>query len=148
MCGIVAVIGAPMFAPVQLEGALSLFERLKSDSPWSNVVEADTAFHKALIDEIGSPRLSALYSTLLTEFRLCILHSPIPDDYPGSVIGKHQLLVESLKHGNPEEAVECFRFHLEDSKRLLIARYTALAARDGNSLTSHSNAPLLPAEPL
>lgn len=113
-----------------LEDALALFERLKPDSPWSDVVEADITFHKRLIDEIGSPRLSALYSNLLSEFRLCILHSPIPDDYPGSVIKKHRALIESIKQGDPDEAVERFRFHLEDSKRLLIARYAALSAAE------------------
>jgi DNA-binding GntR family transcriptional regulator len=126
--------------------ALALFENLKPESPWSRVVEADTAFHRALIDELGSPRLSTLYSNLLTEFKLCLLYSPIPNDYPVSVIAKHRALVESITRGDPEEAVARFRFHIEDSKRLLIARYATVTTTDNaKGYAGRSGAPSMPA---
>ncbi len=102
---------------------LTPFERLLENSPWREVVEVDVIFHTALIDAIGSPRISALYANLLSEFRLCILHTPIPDDYPSLVVDKHRTLINVLQSDDPERAVAHFRAHLDDSEQRLLAKY-------------------------
>lgn len=62
-------------AEIDLTEMREAVERLKSLSPddeWWEVVDADLAFHKALVAQARSPRLSAMYTQLEGEVRLCL----------------------------------------------------------------------------
>ncbi len=104
-----------------LPEALRYFERLHADSHWSEVVEADVRFHRALVDALQSPRMSDLYANLLSEFRLCIVQFR-SHYYESSrpVVEKHHLLAEQMAHSSPDAAVQQLSRHLADSETVLL----------------------------
>lgn len=95
--------------------ALECFERKNTNSKWSEIVEADVAFHKALVDALESARTASLYQNLISEFKLCIRQSHnfyVPIDI---IIKKHRGIVEAIKACDVEKAVTLIRIHLENS---------------------------------
>ena len=66
-------------------------------SHWSDIIEADVNFHKALVSVLNSPRISALYENIVTEFRLCSFQARSP---------QYSLEKTKLIHRSITEAIE------------------------------------------
>ncbi|HUF34241.1 MAG TPA: GntR family transcriptional regulator [Acidimicrobiales bacterium] len=79
---------------------------------WAAVSEVDLAFHEALVEVSGSPRLARMYRTLLAETRLCLrgLRRVHPDS--AEVVDEHRGLVDALTDGDEDRAVACVTRHL------------------------------------
>lgn len=62
--------------------------------------EADMEFHQVLVDAAGSPRLSRMHSTLLTETRMCI--TALEDSYRfgDDRVEEHRRIVAALRSGD------------------------------------------------
>src|SRR3954464_425695 len=58
--------------------AMAVMEALPNDAGWSKVVSADAAFHQALVDAVGSPRLERPYRAPRGEIRLLVAPPPPP----------------------------------------------------------------------
>lgn len=59
---------------------------LDADVPWADVVDADRAFHAALVKLSGSPRLISLYDQIESEVRLCL-----------TIGTRHQISIAALR---------------------------------------------------
>ncbi|KZF06893.1 GntR family transcriptional regulator [Rhodococcus sp. EPR-157] len=91
---------------------LSVMEQLPDNADWGRRVEAHTAFHVAIVDAVGSPRLSRVYSTLQDEIQLCL--AQIKDSYPQrqELAIEHRALLDDLRSGDPDRARAQMRAHL------------------------------------
>ncbi|MCF7549362.1 GntR family transcriptional regulator [Pseudonocardia sp. WMMC193] len=94
--------------------------------PHSDFVEADLRFHRALVDGIGSPRLSAHYERLTGEIHLSMVQSR-------SVLGReriaaeHEAVLDALRLGDVEQARVRMRAHLAGARDAMMAAL----AKDG-----------------
>lgn len=84
------------------------------------VGEIDIAFHERLVELAGSPRLSRMHRTYITETRMCI-HA-LEETYTTSEVrvGEHQRLAEAILNGDGLLADDLLIAHMDDA----IARLT------------------------
>lgn len=106
-----------------MRAALEHLAALPAGSTWGTTQEAHLAFHRALVDAAGSPRLSRAYALLASEASLGLVAAR---DHPasdlGGQVGSHQGLLDTILTGDPEAAGRLAREHLT------IGLGTALAA--------------------
>ena len=79
------------------------------------VGEADVEFHERLVALAGSPRLSRIQQTLLTETRMCI-HA-LEETYPDPLVRveEHRAIAEALRDGRAEDADRLLIAHMVDA---------------------------------
>jgi DNA-binding GntR family transcriptional regulator len=102
--------------------AVERFQALKDDVHWSDVVDADLAFHFALIEAVGSPRLARLHAALESEIRLCIAQLRPAWHTPSALAEEHRQVLDGILAGSPPAAEARMREHLEKAVRDLTGR--------------------------
>ncbi|GAA1660924.1 GntR family transcriptional regulator [Fodinicola feengrottensis] len=71
---------------------------------WAQRVQAHTDFHIALVDAVGSPRLSRLYAVVHEEMQLCLAQLQSTYPAPTALIDEHRQLLAAIRSGDPEVA--------------------------------------------
>jgi DNA-binding GntR family transcriptional regulator len=86
------------------------------------VGELDIAFHERLVQLAGSPRLSRMHQTFITETRMCI-HA-LEETYSASDVRvrEHYALAEAIRIGNAEHADQLLIAHMDDAVLRLVNR--------------------------
>jgi DNA-binding GntR family transcriptional regulator len=101
--------------PAAAEQALARLEHFSKDAKWSDVVEADLDFHRALISATGSPRLLRLFELLEDEIRLSIAQLKPAYDSPASLAREHRDLLTAIESGDADASVKLLKQHLEQA---------------------------------
>ncbi|HEY1627264.1 MAG TPA: GntR family transcriptional regulator [Streptosporangiaceae bacterium] len=93
----------------------------EKEPPLAKVVSLDIDFHTALVESIGSLRLSRLYRSLMGEVRLCMaqvqanhLRTPEP------IADGHAALLDLIERGDVEATQEELTAHLQRACRHLM----------------------------
>jgi DNA-binding GntR family transcriptional regulator len=96
------------------ELALARLEVAAGDRPWDEVIAADLEFHQALVDEIGSPRLSRAFAALHAELEL--FNSQDEGDFPDRAdLGpQHRAILDAVGSGDPLKARAAVQQHLRE----------------------------------
>ncbi len=83
--------------------------------------EADMEYHASLVAAAGSPRLTRMHNTLLTETRMCLtaLEKKYPD--PHARVEEHRAIAEALGEGREELVGKLLISHMEDALERLTA---------------------------
>jgi len=85
------------------------------------IVQADRAFHAALVAGLGSARLSSFFESLTTELGYYLLILSHADDEPGhvdeAVLGHHRRLLETVLSGDAEGARAALEEHLRENRQ-------------------------------
>jgi DNA-binding GntR family transcriptional regulator len=102
--------------------AVARLQAVPEDAHWSEVVDADFGFHRALIAAVGSPRLSRLHSSLEAEIRLCIAQLRPAWHTPAALAEEHRQVLEGILAGSITAAEARMREHLEKAVRDLTGR--------------------------
>jgi DNA-binding GntR family transcriptional regulator len=97
--------------------AMAVMEALPDDAGWSEVVAADGAFHQALVDAVGSPRLERLYGSLSGEIRLCVAQLRPSWASPSAIGHEHHEVLDVLETGDVHAAEARMTAHLERAVR-------------------------------
>jgi len=84
------------------------------------VGEADIAFHEALVGLAGSPRLSRVHRTLMTETRMSL--QLLDDDYAvsGERVTAHREIADAFRAGEAPQVDWLLREHLEGAAERLL----------------------------
>jgi DNA-binding GntR family transcriptional regulator len=101
-----------------LDAAARAVEELNAlghDASWRSVVDPDMAFHRAIIDAAGSPRLSQVYTSVQSEILLCLAQLRPHYEDPSEVAAEHRELLEPLLNHDLTLAEERLRVHLNDA---------------------------------
>jgi DNA-binding GntR family transcriptional regulator len=86
---------------------------LRAGDPWIEVVDADVAFHEALMASVGSPRMTRLFSTLTDEARLCIAQAMRPRySSVEALVDEHRAVVDAIEAGDVAAAAGAMTEHL------------------------------------
>ena len=98
---------------VPVRAQLDRLGRLEGDTSWGVTQEAHLAFHRALVDAVGSPRLSRAYSLLWSEASLGLVAARHhPSSAPGGQAESHRSLLAAIVAGPPDAAGRAAREHL------------------------------------
>lgn len=88
----------------------------------ADVGELDIAFHERLVDLAGSPRLSRMHQTFITETRMCI-HA-LEETYSTSEVRveEHRALAAAIRSGDPTLVDQLLTAHMDDAITRLTTR--------------------------
>lgn len=101
--------------PAEASAAVTTLAGLSADSPWSDVVQPDLQFHRAIIDAAGSVRLQRSYYGLQSEIVLCMVQLQPAYDHPAQVAAEHEGLLDAIEKRNAGLAEELWRVHLDEA---------------------------------
>ncbi|AJT42334.1 GntR family transcriptional regulator [Psychromicrobium lacuslunae] len=116
-----AVAQCPADHP-QLQQALQAVERAESAAlrgDWTEVATDNLAFHQALMESVGSNRISETSRQLMAEVRLAFHSMADARAFLEPYISRNRLIVETLLAGQPGRAAELMRVYLDDSREQL-----------------------------
>lgn len=105
-------------------GALAAQHELEQldGSSGFDIVDPDMRFHMALVDGIGSPRTSRMYSSLVSQVKLCMAQiQGLQLVQPERIIKEHQHLLELIKAGDGAAASSFLDDHLSRPRERLVA---------------------------
>ena len=88
------------------------------EDAWA-IGDADLAFHQALVDAAGSPRLSRMMATLAVETRIVSLSAADGYAVRGSVSPTYERLLQGLQGGDTELAERALEQQFDDAVRRL-----------------------------
>jgi DNA-binding GntR family transcriptional regulator len=96
---------------------------------WGNVIEADVAFHRALVALLASPRLNRFYEELQGELQLCLALIDRQNEEPDPLVVEHRELFELIESGEQRRCCEVLESHLADSEQVLKSIVAQVAAQ-------------------
>lgn len=110
---VMATLSASRKVPPAAHGAMEKLRLAADEKSVLDFVAADIAFHRALVDALGSPRLSRMFLLLASEAHLCmaqiqtnrLLHAD-------SIIKEHTSILQAVETGRSEVAMDRITAHL------------------------------------
>ena len=108
--------------PAEARTALVRFDAAVDSEEMHQVVESDIAFHRALVDSIGSERFSRIYHSLMGEAQLCMAqmqYLKLLD--PRQIAREHASIVTAIESRDPVQAVAMLETHLNNASSRIIA---------------------------
>ena len=101
--------------PAEARAAVATLSALSADAPWSDVVQPDITFLRAIIDAAGSERLQRAYHGLQSEIVLCMVQLQPAYDHPQEVAAEHEELLAAIESRDSERAEALWRAHLDEA---------------------------------
>jgi DNA-binding GntR family transcriptional regulator len=108
-------------APV--EAALGNLQDVPNGTAWGAVRDADLAFHQALVDAAGSPRMSQTFRALLSEVRLGLTQIRVEFEDHAAIVRQHAQILRALRRADPDLATALLIDHFDEAKTVLRAQY-------------------------
>jgi DNA-binding GntR family transcriptional regulator len=97
------------------ETAVEELNGLADGASWRSVVQADMAFHRAVIEGARSERLARAFAGVQSEILMCMAQLRPHYDRPAEVAAEHRDLLEPIAAGDAELAETRFRAHLDEA---------------------------------
>jgi DNA-binding GntR family transcriptional regulator len=126
--------------PAEASAAVTELSGLRADAPWSDVVQPDLRFHRAIIDAAGSVRLQRAYHGLQSEIVLCMVQLQPAYEHPKEVAAEHEELLGAIEARDTERAEQLWRAHLgEAAANQIKALSTAYAGTETDTDTTEED---------
>lgn len=104
--------GTPKAGIAAMEEAVDHLDEAARGGDWNTITEVDLRFHEALVAASGSKRLARMFATLLVETRMCVMRLESAYPVPEHIVPQHRALLEAIKSGDEQRAVELAREHM------------------------------------
>jgi DNA-binding FadR family transcriptional regulator len=92
------------------------------DRLFEDQVEADIAFHSALVAGVGSRRLSRMHELIIGEVHLTMgQYKAHRTTKPTNVAQEHAAILKAIEDGDPAAAAEHLGYHLEQAQGRLLS---------------------------
>lgn len=98
----------------QLDALVKLMSEAEAADDWEAVGRHDLDFHSALVAATGSERLQRMFSTVISETRLClgVLTSA---DARSDLVDEHRQIASLIRKGQSEQALDVLKQHFDDA---------------------------------
>jgi DNA-binding GntR family transcriptional regulator len=120
-------------ASESLDRLVTLMEEAEAAGDWEAVGNFDLEFHVALVDASGSPRLKRMFTTVISETRLC-LGVLTADDAREDLVQEHRLICDAMKEGETDQALAVLRKHFDDAVVTLTRQKAPVDAAAGKGV--------------
>ncbi len=116
-------LAARRSVPEAASRALEAERRLTDSSSRRDLVEADLAFHRAIVDGAGNGRLGAVHQDIAAEILLSLAQL-METDYAtvGDLAAEHAEVLRAIETGKPASVEAVIRRHLETATAWLVSR--------------------------
>jgi DNA-binding GntR family transcriptional regulator len=111
-----------------LDKVVRAMETAEKADDWNTVANRDLDFHTALVAAADSPRLVRMFTTVISETRLCLGVLSAAYDARGDLVEEHRRISDLIRDNDAEGAVAVLKKHFDDGVVTLKRR---LAAGDG-----------------
>jgi DNA-binding GntR family transcriptional regulator len=123
-------LAARHFVPEAARRALARHHGLGERASQRMIVEADLAFHRAVVVGTGNARLIHAHEALGGEILLCLTQLVQGYAAVGQLAGEHAELLAAIERGKPAAAEAAIRHHLEAATTWLV-EHAKPGATDG-----------------
>jgi DNA-binding GntR family transcriptional regulator len=90
-------------------------ESAEKAGDWRLVASRDLDFHTALVAAAQSPRLERMFTTVISETRLCLSMLTAADEARDDLVQEHRDIAEMLREDNTDGAVAVLTKHFDDA---------------------------------
>lgn len=119
----VSVLAGTKAVPPGAADAQASIEAAARDKSFQKQVEADIAFHAALVAGVGSRRLTRMHELIMGEVHLTMgQFQAHRTTHPNTVAQEHAAILQSIEAGEVEDAQRHLTHHLEQAQSRLLAR--------------------------
>ena len=101
-------------AAEDLDRLVKLMEEAEAADDWEAVGRHDLEFHSALVAATGSERLQRMFSTVISETRLC-LGVLTAADARGDLVDEHRQISALIRKRQSDKAVAVLKLHFDDA---------------------------------
>jgi DNA-binding GntR family transcriptional regulator len=117
----VSALAVRSLVPAEALRAQEAIEYATRTRRFEDQVEADIAFHSALVAAVGSRRLSRMHSVILGEVAMTMgQYKAHRTARPRSVAKEHAAILAAIEAGMPDEAAVHLDYHLEQAQGRLL----------------------------
>jgi DNA-binding GntR family transcriptional regulator len=103
-----------------MDAALDALKRAIRSNDRAAIVDLDLQFHGLSVDALGSPRLSAFYSNIISELRLALfVLDKLEGDWRDWIVD-HAEIMNALRSGRRKECVKLIEQHLREACQRLL----------------------------
>jgi DNA-binding GntR family transcriptional regulator len=113
--------GSAAAASESLDRFVAQMQQAEASGDWETVGNLDLEFHVALVDATSSPRLKRMFSTVISETRLC-LGVLTAADARDDLVEEHRLISKAIEDGDIEKALAVLQKHFDDAVTTLSDR--------------------------
>ena len=104
-----------------LDEVVELMVTAEAADDWPAVGRHDLEFHTVLVAASGSERLQRMFSTVISETRLC-LGVLTAADARSDLVGEHRQIATMIRSGETEKALAVLKQHFDDAVVTLRSR--------------------------
>ena len=108
-------------ASQELDQYVAQMERAEAAGDWESVGNSDLEFHVALVEASGSQRLRRMFSTVISETRLC-LGALTAADARADLAPEHRQICDLMQEGKTDQALAVLKKHYDDAVVTLSSR--------------------------
>jgi DNA-binding GntR family transcriptional regulator len=105
----------------ELDRLVKLMQESEKAGDWEAVGQYDLEFHTALVQASGSERLQRMFSTVISETRLC-LGVLTAADARSDLVEEHNQIARLVREGHTDEALTVLKEHFDDAVDTLTSR--------------------------
>jgi DNA-binding GntR family transcriptional regulator len=116
--------GSTAAASESLDRFVAQMQQAEASEDWETVGNVDLEFHVALVDATSSPRLKRMFSTVISETRLC-LGVLTAADARDDLVEEHRLISEAIREGDIDKALVVLKEHFDDAVATLSDRHAS-----------------------
>jgi DNA-binding GntR family transcriptional regulator len=117
---VVATLARERISTPEASSALDSLRTVEGPDAMARAVEYDIGFHEALVDALGSQRVSKMYETIVGEAHLCIAHEQSIFD-PKLNWEEHNNILDAIQSGDADRAVKLITEHLQTAADRLVS---------------------------
>jgi DNA-binding GntR family transcriptional regulator len=103
-----------------IERQIREYTALPETVSWDVVADHDVAFHRAVFEAAGSPRLMRAFASVSTELRLLVAQLRPSYNSVADLAHEHELLLIALRGGDTKRAVKAWADHFDESENFFI----------------------------
>jgi DNA-binding GntR family transcriptional regulator len=104
-----------------LDRYVTRMQKAEAEGDWAAVGDSDLEFHVALVEASGSQRLQRMFSTVISETRLC-LGVLTAADARSDLVQEHRQVCDLMLEGDIEQALAVLKRHFDDAVLTLSSR--------------------------
>ncbi|AEF41465.1 GntR family transcriptional regulator [Hoyosella subflava] len=99
----------------ELDRCVRAMEEYEAAGDWERVGEFDLEFHNVLVAASGSPRLQRMFSTVISETRLCLGVLTAAEARRWDLVAEHRKICELVGEGDTTKALAVLKKHFDDA---------------------------------
>jgi len=111
------IVGTPRAASAykDLDRIVRTMSQAEAAGDWETVANRDLDFHTELVSAAGSQRLERMFTTVISETRLCLSVLTTAEGRRDDLVDEHRKVTEMIREGDTEGAVAVLKKHFDDA---------------------------------